>query len=180
MEISSADRRFLLRDGRPAGGTPDAPDNLVQPLLERIHFLRGRLLVPKALFGPVGDPVEAAHFGNELVDVLSQLEKGAALETLLHESVEVLHHPEFAHSVSLVLVFWGIVLASEQILPRVGYARTEETWLCTGAAGRWFPSEEIVDEPSTPDAAPTTPSAQLEEPAAEPAVPPLPESEVVP
>ena len=90
------------------------------------------------------------------------------------------HRLGVAHNVSLVLVFWGIVLASEQILPRVGYARTEETWLCTGADGRWFPSEEIVDEPSTPDAAPTTPSAQLKEPAAEPAVPPLPESEVVP
>ena len=36
-----------------------------------------------------------------------------------------------AHVVSLMIVFWGIVLAAEQILPRVGYAKAEAVWLCT-------------------------------------------------
>ncbi len=36
-----------------------------------------------------------------------------------------------AHVVSLMIVFWGIVLAAEQILPRVGYAKAAAAWLCT-------------------------------------------------
>ena len=37
-----------------------------------------------------------------------------------------------AHVVALVALFWGIVLAAEQILPRVGYAASEAVWRCTG------------------------------------------------
>lgn len=36
----------------------------------------------------------------------------------------------YAHVVSLIALFWGIVLAAEQILPRVGYAATEAVWRC--------------------------------------------------
>lgn len=35
-----------------------------------------------------------------------------------------------AHMVSLVIGFWGIVLAAEQVLPRVGYAATTLEWTC--------------------------------------------------
>ncbi|HEX9582732.1 MAG TPA: hypothetical protein VF970_16635 [Gemmatimonadales bacterium] len=35
-----------------------------------------------------------------------------------------------AHVLSLVVVFWGIVLAAEQILPRVGYAAEAAAWSC--------------------------------------------------
>lgn len=34
------------------------------------------------------------------------------------------------HILALVLFFWGIVLAAEQILPRIGYAAVHATWLC--------------------------------------------------
>ena len=34
------------------------------------------------------------------------------------------------HVVSLILVFWGIVLAAEQILPRIGYAAETAEWRC--------------------------------------------------
>ena len=37
-----------------------------------------------------------------------------------------------AHLVSLIALFWGIVLAAEQILPRVGYAASEAVWRCVG------------------------------------------------
>jgi hypothetical protein len=35
-----------------------------------------------------------------------------------------------AHVVSLVLLFWGIVLGAEQVLPRVGYAAERASWRC--------------------------------------------------
>lgn len=40
------------------------------------------------------------------------------------------HHYAVAHTVALISLFWGIVLAAEQILPRVGYAATEAAWRC--------------------------------------------------
>jgi hypothetical protein len=35
-----------------------------------------------------------------------------------------------AHIVSLILFFWGIVLAGEQVLPRIGYAAERASWRC--------------------------------------------------
>jgi hypothetical protein len=32
---------------------------------------------------------------------------------------------------SLILGFWGVVLAAEQVLPRIGYAEEEATWMCS-------------------------------------------------
>jgi hypothetical protein len=34
------------------------------------------------------------------------------------------------HVLSLILFYWGIVLAAEQLLPRLGYAATGAGWLC--------------------------------------------------
>ena len=34
------------------------------------------------------------------------------------------------HLVSLVLFYWGLVLAAEQALPRIGYAAYPAAWLC--------------------------------------------------
>ena len=38
-----------------------------------------------------------------------------------------------AHVLSLILVYWGIVLAAEQALPRLGYAADAESWRCRAA-----------------------------------------------
>ena len=35
-----------------------------------------------------------------------------------------------AHVLSLILFFWGIVLAAEQVLPRIGYAEEQASWQC--------------------------------------------------
>lgn len=35
-----------------------------------------------------------------------------------------------AHVLSLIVVFWGIVLAAEQVLPRIGYAASDAFWAC--------------------------------------------------
>lgn len=35
-----------------------------------------------------------------------------------------------AHVASLMAVFWGVVLAAQQVLPRLGYAAAAATWRC--------------------------------------------------
>ena len=44
------------------------------------------------------------------------------------------HRSANAHVLSLLLVFWGIVLAAQEVLPRVGYARPDAAhpaiWMC--------------------------------------------------
>jgi hypothetical protein len=35
-----------------------------------------------------------------------------------------------AHLVALIVIFWGIVLSAEQVLPRIGYAATQSEWRC--------------------------------------------------
>jgi hypothetical protein len=37
---------------------------------------------------------------------------------------------EVAHILGLLIVFWGIVLAAEQVLPRIGYAAERASWRC--------------------------------------------------
>ena len=34
--------------------------------------------------------------------------------------------------ISVVVFFWGVVLAAEQILPRIGYAALPAIWSCGG------------------------------------------------
>jgi len=34
------------------------------------------------------------------------------------------------HILSLILLYWGIVLAAEQVLPRIGYAADSASWRC--------------------------------------------------
>lgn len=45
------------------------------------------------------------------------------------------HRAARAHTLSLLIVLWGVILASVQVLPRIGYARASTdrpaTWLCT-------------------------------------------------
>ena len=63
-----------------------------------------------------------------------------------------------AHVVSLIVVFWGIALAAEVVLPRIGYAAESATWRCTVEApaavpARTAPAAAPVDQPD-PAAAP--------------------------
>jgi hypothetical protein len=39
-------------------------------------------------------------------------------------------HVALAHLFALIVFFWGIVLAAEQVLPRIGYAAIEASWMC--------------------------------------------------
>lgn len=59
-----------------------------------------------------------------------------------------------AHGLALILAFWGIVLAAEQILPRIGYAADAATWTCA-------PASAVVPSPAPPPSeAPPSPSAE--------------------
>jgi len=40
------------------------------------------------------------------------------------------HRSGPAHILSLILLYWGIVLAAEQVLPRLGYAADQASWAC--------------------------------------------------
>jgi len=36
----------------------------------------------------------------------------------------------FAHIIALGTILWGISLSAQEVLPRVGYAKTRMTWRC--------------------------------------------------
>jgi hypothetical protein len=40
-----------------------------------------------------------------------------------------------AHLLAFLLLFWGIVLGAERVLPRIGYAAEHATWQCFLAGG---------------------------------------------
>jgi len=40
------------------------------------------------------------------------------------------HRAGLAHIVSLILVFYGILLAAAEVLPRTGYVEVRATWFC--------------------------------------------------
>jgi hypothetical protein len=80
------------------------------------------------------------------------------------------HRTGVAHAVSLVMGFWGIVLAAEILLPRIGYAAEDATWRCPAPAvvpaPRRGPSAlppAVQQPPSTDDA--TAQPAEATEPA---------------
>lgn len=56
------------------------------------------------------------------------------------------HRMGVAHTMALILGFWGVVLAAEQVLPRIGYAEEEATWMCS--------AEEVAPPASLPAVVP--------------------------
>jgi hypothetical protein len=41
------------------------------------------------------------------------------------------HHRALAHVISLLVLLWAGFVATREVLPRVGYARTSLAWMCT-------------------------------------------------
>lgn len=37
-----------------------------------------------------------------------------------------------AHVAAMIVAFWGVILAAEQLLPRIGYAAHSAVWRCVG------------------------------------------------
>lgn len=46
-------------------------------------------------------------------------------------------HSGPAHIFALILFYWGLVLAAEQVLPRVGYGWLNATWTCSATPASW-------------------------------------------
>jgi hypothetical protein len=67
-------------------------------------------------------------------------------------------HMGVAHVMSLIVTFWGVALAAEVLLPRIGYAADSATWRCVAEAPV-TPQRAPVRTPSAPPAA-ITPSDQ--------------------
>ncbi len=67
------------------------------------------------------------------------------------------HYMGGAHLVSLGLVFWGIVLGAEVLLPRIGYSVDSETWRCPPPA---------TTQPAPPSATPPALTPVAPDPAA--------------
>ena len=73
-----------------------------------------------------------------------------------------------AHLLSIVALLWGLALAAERILPRIGYAADSATWMCPAApvaqASQSQPSQPSPSQPSQsqpsqpqPSSSPVTP-----------------------
>lgn len=48
-----------------------------------------------------------------------------------------------AHVISLIVVFWGLVLAADVLLPRIGYAGQEAVWQCEEEYAPAAPVDEL-------------------------------------
>jgi hypothetical protein len=57
------------------------------------------------------------------------------------------HRSGQAHILSLLLIVWGIVLGTVELLPRVGYAKHVEPWACP-----------VAPTPAPPASGPATPT----------------------
>jgi hypothetical protein len=54
----------------------------------------------------------------------------------------------FAHVIAICTIIWGLALTAEQVLPRVGYAKTRLAWRChdgTADAGATRLAAQRVD-----------------------------------
>jgi hypothetical protein len=69
---------------------------------------------------------------------------------------------EFAHFLSIGLLFWGAVLAAREVLPRVGYARETSAWLCPAAPTAPAPPPR-ADSSAAPAGAPRPDTAAAQQ-----------------
>jgi hypothetical protein len=69
------------------------------------------------------------------------------------------HRMAVAHIAALVMGFWGVLLAAEQILPRIGYAANEATWMCHDAEPSPAPPVPAAPPAASPSNTPTADAA---------------------
>ena len=113
------------------GVRPNAPQGRHDPLA-----LWGRVVLGAALGGLITQWPYARACGWPLFGYL-----GAVATVMLAggwiAAVSWKQRNVIAHTLSLILLFWGIVLAAEQLLPRIGYAAVVLDWRC--GPGPWLP-----------------------------------------
>lgn len=66
------------------------------------------------------------------------------------------HRRGFAHVVSLLVLLWAGAAVVREVLPRVGYARTNLTWMCASVPAAPAPSSPAPQLPTPGKPAPQT------------------------
>ncbi len=56
-----------------------------------------------------------------------------------------------AHALAIAMMIWGLVLAADAVLPRIGYARNSATWMCPASPP---PTQTPTQSPAQPPAQP--------------------------
>ncbi len=126
-----------LRSGHPQqGGEPKAPARSLGKRAQLAAWIRvaaGVVLALAITQWPYGNSCGLGLF-LYLVAIAGVLAVG--VWAAIHTWRTQLSGP---HITALGVVLWGLALASSQLLPRVGYAKTEAAWLCRLAPAETAP-----------------------------------------
>jgi hypothetical protein len=68
------------------------------------------------------------------------------------------HRRGFAHILSLLVILWAGIVAAREMLPRVGYAKAEQTWTCATIPARAPAQNPLQPAPSTQPASASQPA----------------------
>ncbi|HSR91128.1 MAG TPA: hypothetical protein VLK88_07460 [Gemmatimonadales bacterium] len=132
-ELAAIDKA-MARGPSPAAGAPvttKAPESPVVVVSKRAAFSTWlRVLLGLVLAGAMTQWPYAHQCGVELFFYL-----GAAVTVIVAGVWSGIsswyRRLGWAHTLSLLVVLWGIYLAGQEILPRVGYAKHIAYWVCS-------------------------------------------------
>jgi hypothetical protein len=189
-ELADIDRLMAKQGTPPAGGTTPAPASSARgPVAGGTTPVRRRSVALTWFWVALAVALAAALVvwpyqkgcGLQLFFFL-----GAAGVTLIAGCLGALnswaHRRGFAHVLSLLVILWAGIVAARETLPRVGYAKAEQTWTCTAApvstpaarspAAQAAPGAPAAPSPAVQTApAQTPPTTQTAPPSSSPAKP---------
>lgn len=125
QQLPHADPTLSRRAGAGAGQTAvsggwDAPSRLAVWGRVAVAFLLGVAVVYWPYTQGCGLALAGYLLGVLVVIVVGVWAGAAAWEGRVG----------LAHLVALLIILWGLALAADVVLPRIGYARTPAMWLC--------------------------------------------------
>ena len=136
-------------------GTVEPPTPVFRSSVGEVHVSSGQYVEPPTLIGLWGRVALGITLGVMMTTWPYYRECGLPLFGYLSAVITVVVaggwiavtawklRNGLAHVLALVLVFWGLALTADALLPRTGYAAVPATWQC-GEAGvgpswmRWF------------------------------------------
>jgi hypothetical protein len=165
-ELADIDRLMAKQGTAPTGGATPAPASPRGPLPVGPTPVRRRSVALTWFWVGLAVALAAALVlwpyqkacGLQLFFFL-----GAAGVTLIVGFVGAInswaHRRGFAHVLSLLVMLWAGLVAARELLPRVGYARTAQTWTC-GAAAVAPPAGQTAPAPTAPASQAAPPAGQ--------------------